>query len=175
MADNQPTSQYQPLVSTLQQRFQAGLYEFRDETSLVLPVEQLTAAAQALRDEFGFELLTEQTAVDYWPAQEPRFHIVYRFRSLKHNQIIGLRVPLNGNSPVMPSLTGVYANANWFERELWDMFGIRFEGHPDMRRIVMPYDWEGHPLRKDYPLGYEEVQFSFNFDEIDVRKPYADA
>jgi NADH-quinone oxidoreductase subunit C len=73
----------------------------------------------------------------------------------------------------MPSLTGVYLNANWFERELWDMFGIHSEGHPDLRRIIMPADWVGHPLRKDYPLGYEEVQFTFNYEDIDLRKPYA--
>jgi NADH-quinone oxidoreductase subunit C len=67
----------------------------------------------------------------------------------------------------------VFKNANWHEREVYDMFGVQFEGHSDMRRILMPEDWEGHPLRKDYPLGYEEVQFTFNFDEIDRRKPYA--
>ncbi len=133
----------------------------------------IQAACQALRDEFGFDLLNEETAVDYWPEQSPRFHMVFRVRSLPHNQMIGLRVPLDGNAPTMPSITGIYANANWFEREIWDMFGIHFDGHPDLRRVVMPYDWVGHPLRKDYPLGYEEVQFSFNFDEIDVRKPYA--
>lgn len=163
----------QMIVEAFQERFQAGLYEFRNEVSLFLSPEQIVPAAQVLRDEFNFELLAEQTAVDYWPELAPRFHVVYRFRSLKHNTIIGVRVPLNGNAPSMPSLVPVYANANWFERELWDMFGIRFEGHPDLRRVLMPYDWEGHPLRKDYPLGYEEVQFSFNFDEIDVRKPYA--
>ena len=163
----------QKIVEVFTARFGAQASEFRGETNLVLAAEHILPACQALRDEFGFDLLTEETAVDYWPAQAPRFHVVYRLRSLKHNTIIGLRVPLDGNAPTLPSLTPVYANANWFERELWDMFGIRLEGHPDLRRIVMPYDWEGHPQRKDYPLGYEEVQFTFNFDEIDVRKPYA--
>jgi len=71
----------------------------------------------------------------------------------------------------MPTLEGIYPNANWKEREIWDMFGIRFEGHSDLRRIILPADWEGHPLRKDYPLGYEEPQFTFNFDEIRLHKP----
>jgi NADH-quinone oxidoreductase subunit C len=161
------------IVQVFQERFGASTYEFRGEISLILKAGQIVNACQTLRDEFDFELLAEETAVDYWPELTPRFHVVFRLRSLKHNLLIGLRVPLDGNAPVMPTLTGVYANANWFERELWDMFGIRFEGHPDLRRVVMPEDWVGHPLRKDYPLGYEEVQFTFNFDEIDVRKPYA--
>lgn len=163
----------QTILTEFQKRFGADVYEFRDESSAVISPENILPAARALRDEFAFNLLTEETAVDYWPKQEPRFQIVYRFRSLDHNLIFGVRVPLNGNAPSMPSLVDVYANANWFERELWDMFGIRFEGHPDLRRLIMPYDWEGHPQRKDYPLGYEEVQFTFNFDEIDLRKPYA--
>ena len=165
--------QIQEIVEIFNQRFGAGIYEFRDEVSLILAAEQIVAGCRTLRDEFGFDLLAEETAVDYWPEQMPRFHIVYRLRSLKKNLILGLRVALDGNAPILPSIVGVYTNANWFERELWDMFGIRFDGHPDLRRVVMPYDWEGHPLRKDYPLGYEEVQFTFNYDEIDVRKPYA--
>jgi NADH-quinone oxidoreductase subunit C len=161
------------IIEKMQEQFAANLYEFLTEASLIVKPDQLVPACLVLRDEFDFEVLTEETAVDYWPEQNPRFHVVLFLRSLKHNQIIGLRVPLAGNAPSMPSLIGVYLNANWFERELWDMFGIRFEGHPDLRRVIMPADWVGHPLRKDYPLGYEEVQFTFNFDDIDLRKPYA--
>jgi NADH-quinone oxidoreductase subunit C len=84
-----------------------------------------------------------------------------------------IRVPVAGINPTVPSVSSIYRNANWRERELWDMFGIKAQGHPDLRRILMPADWEGHPLRKDYPLGYEEPQFTFNYDEINLRKPYA--
>ncbi|MCZ7552166.1 MAG: NADH-quinone oxidoreductase subunit C [Anaerolineales bacterium] len=163
----------QTIAADLKERFAANLYEFRDEVSLILNPGDIVAFSRALRDEYDFELLAEETAVDYWPEQAPRFHVVYRWRSLKRNLIIGARVPLDGNSPSMPSLVEVYQNANWFERELWDMFGIHFEGHPDLRRVIMPADWVGHPLRKDYPLGYEEVQFTFNYTEINQRKPYA--
>jgi NADH-quinone oxidoreductase subunit C len=97
---------------------------------------------------------------------------VYQLRNLTRLLHIALRVPLSGNAPKMETLERVFPNANWFERELWDMFGIFFEGHSDLRRILMPYDWEGHPLRKDYPLGYEEVQFTFNVDEVAMRKPH---
>ena len=161
------------IVEELKDRFNAQTYEFREEVSLIVSSEQILDICKTLHDEYQFMLLVEETAVDYWPETAPRFHVVYRLRSIERNLIIGIRVPLDGNAPTMPSLVPIFANANWFERELWDMFGIRFDGHPDLRRIVMPYDWEGHPLRKDYPLGYEEVQFTFNFDEINVRKPYA--
>jgi NADH-quinone oxidoreductase subunit C len=161
------------IIQAYKQRFGADVYEFRGDASLIVKPEQIVEVCTALRDEEHFELLAEQTAVDYWPDGDPRFQVIYRLRSLMRNLIIGLVVPLAGNAPSMPTLTGVYANANWFERELWDMFGIRFDGHPDPRRVMMPEDWVGHPLRKDYPLGYEEVQFTFNFDEIDLRKPYA--
>jgi NADH-quinone oxidoreductase subunit C len=163
----------QSAVDALKERFAAPVSEFRGEVSLTLLPERIVDACRALHDEFSFELLSEETAVDYWPQETPRFHVVYRVRSLRHNLILGLQVPLNGNAPTIPSIVDVYKNANWFERELWDMFGIRAEGHPDLRRILMPYDWEGHPLRKDYPLGYEEVAFSFNQKEIDDRKPFA--
>ena len=99
--------------------------------------------------------------------------MIYQLYSIEKHIRIGLRVPVSGVSPGLPTLVGLFANANWREREIWDMFGIRFEGHPDLRRILTPHDWQGHPLRKDYPLGYEEVQFTFNAEEIDRDKPYA--
>jgi NADH-quinone oxidoreductase subunit C len=163
----------QSITQAMQERFNAQISEFRDQVSLVLPAEQIAAACRALLDDYHFEMLAAQTAVDYWPDQEPRFHMIYQLYSLSNNLRLGLRVPLNGNAPSLPTIETVYPNANWHEREIFDMFGIRFDGHTDLRRILMPYDWEGHPLRKDYPLGYEEVQFTFNYDEIDARKPYA--
>ncbi|HEY5669825.1 MAG TPA: NADH-quinone oxidoreductase subunit C [Anaerolineales bacterium] len=163
----------QSATQAIQERFGANISEYRGDVSLLVSPDQIVEVCRALRDEFNFEMLTAETAVDYWPELEPRFHLVYLLYSLVNNVRIGLRVPLNGNAPSLPTLESVYPNANWHEREIWDMFGIRFEGHSDLRRILMPYEWEGHPLRKDYPLGYEEVQFTFNYDEIDARKPYA--
>ena len=162
------------IVDELKERFSAGTYKFRDEVSLIVPPEQIVELCQALRDEYDFNLLSEETAVDYWPEEEPRFHVICQLTSIEKNLSLQVRVLVPATNPVVPTVSGVFASANWREREIWDMFGIRFEGHPDPRRILMPPEWEGHPLRKDYPLGYEEPQFTFNFDEIDLRKPYAE-
>ncbi len=161
----------QQMVNTFQERFAAETLEFRGELTLFIPLEQIVPAAQAARDEFGYNMLMDETAVDYFPSQSPRFHIIYQIYGLDHNRLLRLRVRLNGNSPVIPTMETVYPNANWKEREIWDLFGIHFEGHSDPRRIVLPEDWQGHPLRKDYPLGYEEPQFSFNFKQIQRTKP----
>lgn len=163
----------QTVVDALQERFGARAAGFRDEVSLLVPPEHNLEAALALRDEFQFETLLDETAVDYGPQSEPRFHVVAQLYSYGHNARIELRFPLDGRSPALRTLVPAYPSANWKEREVWDMFGIRFEGHPDLRRILMPFEWEGHPLRKDYPLGYEEVQFSFNEERVDRRKRYA--
>lgn len=167
------------IVQAAQSQFDAAVEEFRNEAHVLVKPEQVVEAFTWLRDEQGFELLSALTAVDYWPqasspqGEEPRFHVIYQLTSISQNLSVQVRVPVAASRPVVPTVSGVYASANWREREVWDMFGIRFEGHPDLRRILMPEDWEGHPLRKDYPLGYEEPQFTFNFEEIDLRKPYA--
>lgn len=163
----------QTVVAAIQEQFGAEVHRYAGDTSLILSAEQNVEALTALRDTYGFDMCLGATAVDYWPQVEPRFHVVYFIYSMKHNINLMLRVPLDGNAPHLRTVEGVYPSANWYEREMFDMFGITFVGHSDLRRILMPKDWQGHPLRKDYPLGYEEVRFSFNYDEIDRRKPLA--
>jgi NADH-quinone oxidoreductase subunit C len=158
----------------LEKKFGGEVSEMREQVTVTVPPDQIASVCYALKEKHGFEQLAAITAVDYWPQTKPRFHAVYQFNSHRHNKRITLRVPLDGNEPTLPSVVEVYPGANWYERELWDMFGIQMQGHPDQRRILMPYDWEGHPLRKDYPLGYEEVQFTFNYEEIQKRKPFAE-
>ncbi len=129
---------------------------FRNELTLVIPRERLQAVAEFLRDdaELRFNLLSDITATDRFPI-EPRFDLNYQLLSLDRRERLRLKVHLAGNDPVAASVVSVWPGANWHEREVWDLFGIRFEGHPDLTRILMPDDWEGHPLRKDYPVeGY---------------------
>lgn len=161
----------QEIARTVQERFGLERQDFRDQAILIVPAERIVEVVRALKTEHGFNMLSDETAVDYYPQEEPRFHVVYQLRDLNKLRLITLRVPINGSQLHLETMEKVFPNANWFERELWDMFGITFDGHSDLRRILMPYDWEGHPLRKDYPLGYEEVQFTFNADEIQARKP----
>ena len=163
----------QPIVQELEKEFGLTASEYRGDASLVVPAEKIVAVCQHMQG-LGFELLSALTAVDYWPEQQPRFHVIYEFTSVSKALRLEIRVPVPGINPSVPTVSAIYRNANWRERELWDMFGIKAEGHPDLRRILMPADWEGHPLRKDYPLGYEEPQFTFNFEEINLRKPYAE-
>jgi len=161
----------EPIVKIIREKFGAGLEEFRGEVHLFVKPKQIVEVLIQLRDEHHFELLSVLNAVDYFPQQTPRFHVVYQLTSIAKNLSLQVRVPVNGDNPKLPTATGVYAVANWRERELLDMFGIEFEGHPDPRRILTPEGMEGHPLRRDFPLGYEEPQFTFNFDEIRVQKP----
>jgi NADH-quinone oxidoreductase subunit C len=162
-------------LEELQEQLADGLLEtesFRGQETAVIEPESVVEACQILK-ETGFNFLAALTAIDHWP-EEPRFAVVYRLYSLREKQFVGLKARVHGDSPELPSIEPVFPSANWHEREVFDMFGIRFSGHSDLRRILMPHEWDGHPLRKDYPLGYEEVQFTFNFDEIDERKKYAE-
>ena len=126
-------------------------HAFRGDETAVIRKEALLKASAFLRDGLGFDFLMDLTAADYLP-REPRFELVCHFYSSKHNYRLRLKCPVEGADPLVDSLTGVWAGANWFEREAYDMFGIKFRGHPDLRRILMYDGFEGHPLRKDYPL-----------------------
>lgn len=158
-------------VEKVKNNFKVEVSEFREEVTLLIPAQDNTAIAALLRDECGFDMLSVLTAVDYFPQTTPRFHVVYIFFSSTNGVYLNARAPLDGDEPSIKTMETVYPGANWREREVWDLIGIKFEGHSDLRRLLMPPDWVGHPLRKDYPLGYEEVQFTFNFKEIDLRKP----
>ncbi len=161
----------QSAVEAVTTRFGAQAGEFRGDVTLVVPAGKIVEICRVLRDEFHFETLPLETAVDYYPQVTPRFHVVYGLYTLQTHEYLFLRAPVNGDDPHIDTVESVYPGANWREREIFDLFGIRFDGHSDLRRIMMPPNWEGHPLRKDYPLGYEEVQFTFNFKDIDLRKP----
>jgi NADH-quinone oxidoreductase subunit C len=161
------------LINEFQHLFKAETKFYSNETSLIIQKKHLLDAIRRLKENYRYSILIDITAVDYWPEESPRMHLVYQLYSLEDNQLLRVRVPLKNQALTVESLTPVFTGANWYEREIHDLFGIAFEHHPDLRRIIMPYDWVGHPLRKDYPLGYEEVQFTFNFDEIDHKKPYA--
>ena len=134
----------------------AETHAFRGELTIVVPREHLRRAAEFLcgDPELQFTFLSDITGVDRFPV-EPRFELNYHLTSLARRETLRLKVRVAGSDPVVESVTPVWPGANWHEREIFDLFGVRFEGHPDLRRILMPEDWEGHPLRKDYPVeGY---------------------
>lgn len=134
----------------------AEVLEFRGETTVVVPRQHLQRAADYLRTEpsLGFSFLSDITILDRFPL-EPRFEVNYHLLSVERKQRLRLKVRLPGTDAVLPTVTGIWPTANWHERESFDMFGIRFEGHPNLTRILMPDEWEGYPLRKDYPVeGY---------------------
>lgn len=148
-----------PVVQALRQwdaQAVAGVIGFRGETTVLVPREHLRRAAEFLAAEpsLMFSFLSDITAVDRFPL-DPRFEMNYQLLSLDRKERLRLRVLVPGQDPVVASVTSVWPTANWHERENYDLFGIRFEGHPNLTRILMPDDWEGYPLRKDYPVtGY---------------------
>lgn len=127
----------------------------RGELTLVLDSGHWLAAARLLQSDPGlhYDFLCTVSAVDWYPA-DPRFEVVYHLYSTTRSEWLRVKVRVNAGQEIA-SVTSVWPGANWYERETFDLFGIRFHGHPDLRRIMMPDNWEGHPLRKDYPVeGY---------------------
>lgn len=180
--------------ASVQERYAVReVYEFRGETTLTVEREALVKIARFLRDDLHFEELVDLTALDWAisrpnaplsdaeaaPGEEespeitprPRFDVLYSFLSISENKRIRLRVQVSESDPNVPTLTGLYPGANGYEREVWDMFGIKFPGHPFLRRILLPFNYKGHPLRKDHPLGYEPVEFTHTVRDIEKTKP----
>jgi NADH-quinone oxidoreductase subunit C len=150
------------LIATLQQEVPGAQVEpvptVDLHTTMVAARDQLPAIARVLRDhpDLRFTFLADITAVDVHPA-EPRFELIYILVSIAHRLRLRLKVRLAGEDARVPTLTSLWPAANWLEREVWDMFGIQFDGHPDPRRLLMPEDWDGFPLRKDYPVQIRKV------------------
>ncbi len=128
----------------------------RDELTIWIDKSSIREACAILRDDADcpFNYLADLTCVDWYPS-EPRFEVVYHLLSIPKKERVRLKTRLDGSSPALESVTSVWPSANFYEREVFDLFGVRFTGHPNLKRIMMPDDWEGHPLRKDYPVeGY---------------------
>ena len=146
---------YEPWHSELTQQVQAripkvtlGFEQYLGQFSIYCPPEQIPDLIRCLQIEFSFDFLVDITAIDY-PERHSRFDLIYILYSFSRNERVRCRTEV---SEVAPSLTDIFAGANWLEREVFDMFGIRFTGHPDLKRILLPEDWQGHPLRKEYPI-----------------------
>jgi NADH-quinone oxidoreductase subunit C len=126
-----------------------------------------------LRDEEKFVLCSDVTAHDCH-GEEPRFWVVYHLTNVERPDRLRIKAGLPEKKPVIESVVPIWPGANFFEREVYDLFGVIFQNHPNLKRIMMPQDWEGHPLRKDFPVVYEPVQFTHNFRAIEESKPYAE-
>jgi NADH-quinone oxidoreductase subunit C len=154
------------LISALQQSYADAVLEVIQafgEITIVVPRERIVELCNYLKTtpEFEFNLLADICGVDRGPEEDPRFEVNYHLFSTTKLHRLRLKVVLSEEDLHVPTVTGIWRTANWHERETFDMFGVRFDGHPDLRRILLPDDWQGHALRKDFPLrGYEPYSLS---------------
>ncbi len=148
--------------------------DFRGERTLFIQQKSIKAVCQLLRDDeqLQYNFLSDICADDLLP-EFPRFAVSYHLYSIANKHRIRLRVRVEDAEKGPETAVSIWPIATWLEMEVWDLMGITFKGNTSLRRLFMPEDWQGHPLQKDYPLGYEEVQFSFNYQEIDKKKPQA--
>ena len=153
--------QGQEILQRLRDRFGAAIVDTHESLGDTTAVVERAAVVDALRfcrdePELAFDMLTDLTAADYlkFPGREdgPRFEVVYHLYSVPHNYRVRIKAGVEEDAPVVPTAVPLWPIANWLEREVWDMFGVRFEGHPDLRRLLMYEEFVGHALRKDYPI-----------------------
>ncbi|MBW6510572.1 MAG: NADH-quinone oxidoreductase subunit C [Desulfuromonadaceae bacterium] len=141
-------------VAKLQGKFSTEVLEvkeFRGETTVTVKKEDIVAICAFLKSELGYNLLSDLCGVDYL-GQTPRFQVVYNMYNISTKDRLRIKAPVEEGDATIDTVSGVWSTANWLERECWDLMGIGFNNHPDLRRILLPDDWEGHPLRKDYPV-----------------------
>ena len=127
-----------------------GCHSYRGDDTILVRKDSIVSVMKLLKEQFEFGMLADLTAVDYL-GQNPRFEVVYHLNSLERSVRLRVKIPVPEGEEV-DTLTGLWPIANWLEREVWDMFGIKFRNHPDLRRLLMYDEFEGHPLRKDYPI-----------------------
>jgi len=152
-------------------RFFPDTFSARDEATVIVERERLLDALAWLRDEPELQMgfLSSLTSTDH-PGSDPRFWVAYELRSMPLRHRIRVKVGLREDDPHVPSVTPLFPTANWFEREVFDLFGVVFDGHPDLTRILMPEDWEGHPLRRDEELGGVNTRYRGAFiPPVDTR------
>lgn len=139
-----------------------GMAEYRSQASVTVKRDNIVDIARWLHDEpdLSLDLLRDLCGVDYADSRDVRFAVVYQMYSVKHNHLLRVYAQVPADDPQIDTVTPVWEGANWHERECYDMFGITFKGHPDLRRILLPEDWEGHPLRKDYPAEGPEKEWA---------------
>ncbi|MCB8967888.1 MAG: NADH-quinone oxidoreductase subunit C [Chloroflexota bacterium] len=150
------------------------ILDFRGERTIFIHQPHIKAVCQFMRDDadLQYNFLSDICADDMLP-DFPRFAVNYHLYSIPNNHRLRLRVRVEDPDEGPETMGTIWTIATWLEMEVWDLMGVRFRGNTSLRRLFLPEDWQGHPLRKDYPLGYEDVQFSFNWETIDAKKPYA--
>ncbi len=190
MADDGALEELGQHVASVLSEQVMGISIAHDELMVTAQAEQIAKVVTFLRDDpmCLFKVLVDICGTDY-PERPKRFDVVYNLLSLVHNQRIRIKVEADDETPV-PSITGVHNSANWFEREIWDMYGVMFSDHPDLRRLLTDYGFEGHPLRKDFPLTgfvetrydeerkrvvYDPVKLSQEFRKFDFLSPWEGA
>lgn len=162
-------------LARLQEQFGSKIvatHTAHGDATAVVDAKAILEVMSWLKEEAGFAMCSSLTAYDDL-GNDPRFYVVYHLINLANPERIRVKAGLPENKAVIDSVTTLWPGANFLEREVYDLMGIEFKGHPDLRRIMMPDSWEGHPLRRDYPIVYEEVQFTHNAAEIAKRKPFA--
>lgn len=176
-AYTQPVPMAERALEKLQTQFEGAFFEvrrFRDETTIYVPHERIVEVCAFLKSdaELNYNYLSDLTGND-WPDRDPRFEVIYHLNSVGENghyTYLRLKVRVPEDECVCPSVTSVWRTANWHERETHDLFGIHFEGHPNLRPILLPEEFKGHPLRQDFEIGWEEPEFTVRKVQRDLAK-----